>query len=509
MGRHLRWITVVSSLVLALLLGETASRALDGYAVWSIRLTRTRAAPTGVPDEVNALASRYARAVPLGPRVDGAWYDQDPPPIAPYATPEWASARVATDTNIHPALFEFNRAFLADRLCRGVPTSTFGTLDSFLYFDPIENGIYPSYRHSRRLSAPGWFTTNSFGWRGPDLELNKPAATIRIAFVGASTTVNEYVFPYSYPELIGHWLNLWSEARGWPYRFEVINSGRTGIDSHSIAAIVRQELVPVEPDLVVYYEGSNQFWPPGAIGYRFGRLYPRPNGASGRVSAIDQMSALAVRARLAIESLRGGDGSEPLKPFQWLRLAGVDEQRPDPYDGRLPVELPAIVADLDAIRASLETIQSELVMTSFIWMVKDGLKLDLPRQLGLFNYLNRDYWPATYATMRRLADLQNRVFAAYARQHQLPFLDVAAAFTLDANLFGDAIHLRYPAVRLHAWLVFQGLTPLIEQRIAAGRLPRPASRQRSTHPAFDQPSPRTITRSAILALCSSSAVAVP
>src|SRR3989442_1201395 len=102
---------------------------------------------------------------------------------------------------------------------------------------------------------------NRFGWRGPDLELNKDGRTVRIAFVGASTTVAPSYLPFSYPEFIGHWLNLWIRGRHPQTRVEVINAARTGIDSSSIAAIVQQEVVPLEPDLVVYYEGANSLAP--------------------------------------------------------------------------------------------------------------------------------------------------------------------------------------------------------------------------------------------------------
>jgi hypothetical protein len=50
-----------------------------------------------------------------------------------------------------------------------------------------------------------------FGWRGPEIPLDKPAGTIRIAFVGASTTVGLFDLPFSYPEYVVHWLNLWAE----------------------------------------------------------------------------------------------------------------------------------------------------------------------------------------------------------------------------------------------------------------------------------------------------------
>ena len=48
--------------------------------------------------------------------------------------------------------------------------------------------------------------------------------------------------------------------------------------------------------------------------------------------------------------------------------------------------------------------------------------------LTLYEYLNRGYWPVTYAEIRRLADFQNRVFANYARVHRLPFIDIASEY---------------------------------------------------------------------------------
>ena len=245
---------VFAGFLLALLLAEGAVRIMDGYALWPIPIDTRVPAMVSAPADTDDVASGYARKVALAAHVDASWYGQDPPPIRPYPIQPWVLDRLKQPGN-ESRLFEFNRAFLEYRICRDVATSMFGSQESFLYFNPIETSLYPSYRHLRQLSAPGWFTTNAFGWRGPDLPLDKPVNTIRVAFVGASTTVGAYAFPSSYPEFIGHWLNLWSEARGWPLRFEIINAARTGIDSHSIAAIVRDELVPIEPDLVVYYEG--------------------------------------------------------------------------------------------------------------------------------------------------------------------------------------------------------------------------------------------------------------
>ena len=71
-----------------------------------------------------------------------------------------------------------------------------GSLRDFYYFESTDGSKYPAYRHLQHISPPGWFVTNSFGWRGPDLGVNKPPDTIRIAFVGASTTIDAFGVPF-------------------------------------------------------------------------------------------------------------------------------------------------------------------------------------------------------------------------------------------------------------------------------------------------------------------------
>lgn len=499
--RIVRALLFTGTVAVALVMAEATLRLFDGYVLVASTL-RPRGPIVAEPETAQGADRRYVADVRRAPGVDLDWYYEDPPPYHRYPLEPWQQERFNEYVNDpYPAFFEWNRTYLADRACKGESDAS---LKSFLYFDPIEPGPYPPFRHYRHMSPPGWFVASSFGWRGPEIPLNKPADTIRIAFVGASTTISPYYMAFSHPEFIGYWLNRWSAATGRPYRFEVVNAGRTGIDSHSIAAIVRQELAPVEPDLVVFYEGANQFWPAREVRYRFGRLYPKPT-TTYLMRPGENRSAILKRIFGLVDRITGRDGSEPPKPAMTPTWAGViDEQNPNPDDPRLPMALPAIVHDLDSMQAAIRESGGEVVVSSFLWMVKDGMKLDLRLNMNIYDYLNRTYWPIPYAHMRRMADLQNRVFANYARARGLPFIDLAAEFPLDPNLFGDAIHMRPWGLRLQAWIYLQHLIPLIESRVAAGRLPQPMHHPRTTHPAFDQPAPRFITSDQLRAGCSAS-----
>ena len=103
------------------------------------------------------------------------------------------------------------------------------------------------------------------GWRGPPIEVPRGPRTIRIVFVGSSTVDRRPLVPYSYPEFVGYWLNLWAQAKKLDVRFEVLNSARESNVSTDLAAIVRTEVLPLQPDLVVYYEGGNQFRPESIV----------------------------------------------------------------------------------------------------------------------------------------------------------------------------------------------------------------------------------------------------
>jgi len=361
---------------------------------------------------------------------------------------------------------------------------------------------FPRYRYLRNAHYPSGITTNSFGWRGPELPLNRPDNTIRIAFVGASTTAAPHSFKYSYPDYIRSWLQRWRAASRLPVQFEVINAGREGIDSTSIAAIVRDELAPVDPDIVVYYEGANQFgladyivWPGGIIPSRPGHTRPW---------LLESVSALVVRLRGLRDpfTVRRDEPRKPRLPVAWPE--DLNEQDPQLDHPRLTLELPTVVRDLDAMRAALSARGGRLAMSSFVWCVRDGMQLDPDADVGVYGYLNDMFWPFSYAYIRRLADFQNRAFRKYAATRGLDFIDIAASYPLDPRLFNDGVHMTQSGTKLMAWISFQGLVPILERSIAAGTLPRAPRGLLATHPAFAG-APRMLrTVAAIRASCSGS-----
>jgi lysophospholipase L1-like esterase len=322
--------------------------------------------------------------------------------------------------------------------------------------------------------------TNEIGWRGPPMTVAKPPNTIRIVFVGASAVVNSHHYPYSYPEFVGHWLNLWAARRGLNAHIEVLNAGREGLYSTDIAAVVRKEVVPVAPDLVVYYEGGNQFTLRGMLASDVGpapmQTAPAPQKPSAQwLSDAAHRSALARRFYNAVElaTRSSRTGEELPKPAYDLRWPdGLSEIAPDLERSDLPANLSTIVSDLERMRKDLQAEGAELAISTFKWFVRDGLVVDPVRNHALWEHLNIWMWPFRYRDLERLSTFQNRVYARYAAAHRLPLIDVAGRMPDEPELYTDAVHFSYGGVRLHAWIVLQQLVPLIEQRLSSGLWPQ-------------------------------------
>jgi hypothetical protein len=344
------------------------------------------------------------------------------------------------------------------------------------------------------VTLPSGLTTNQYGWRGSGISLRKPPQTIRIAAIGASTTVGPHNHPFSYPELLEHWLNLWSESNGYQVNFEVINAGREGLNSPDIATVLRTEVLPMDVDYVIYYEGSNQFHPETVVNfpskYTMGKppagVVPNLNNVDSDdkniLDYLSEHSALVARARNIVEQFLV-TGEEPPKPEQTFYLPdGLNEFNPNRIHLGNALALDRILNDLDNIKKTVDARNAKMVMTTFNWFVYDDMVLDPSRHRNLYVYINRLYWPVSYANMHRAANFQNRVFRRWAADNRVPLIDVAGLMPRQPDLYDDAIHNTYLGTRIRAWLIFESLMPMLKQDIENEALPRPAVLKYRRHP---------------------------
>jgi lysophospholipase L1-like esterase len=96
---------------------------------------------------------------------------------------------------------------------------------------------------------------NSLGFRGTEIQVPKPAGTIRVAFLGASTT---YCAEVSSDENVWTRLVTLELGRAFPTaRFDEVNAGVSGYTLDSVLKDLEYRVAPLQPDVIVIYEASN------------------------------------------------------------------------------------------------------------------------------------------------------------------------------------------------------------------------------------------------------------
>lgn len=124
------------------------------------------------------------------------------------------------------------------------------TLEEQYTVDPRLNLRVPVAGFSR-----GRIEVNAMGFRGPDIEVPKPANTLRLAFLGASTTwcaevsSNDLVWPH----LVATELSRAFRTT----RFDYVNAGVPGYTLESMQRSLELRVASLEPDVIVIYEATN------------------------------------------------------------------------------------------------------------------------------------------------------------------------------------------------------------------------------------------------------------
>jgi hypothetical protein len=480
----MRWSNVAllaASILISICAAEASVRAIDHLPVLTDWLPNTRD---------RDVTARSVASIPLAQGVSAEWFFRDPPPLPNRGVPPAAWMRVMNEAKDIPSwvlgtfhatdFFKaYNAVYVGDPCAHPVFRQAPGSL---YVFDPLDHSPYPRMRYLPNATTPTGLVTNQVGWRGPPVKVDKPADVVRIVFVGASTTANSAYYPYSYPELVGGWLNIWAASRKMNVRFEALNAGREGIVSTDIEAIVRKEVLPFRPELVVYLEGGSTLTARELVDRP---LTPPPAeteeaGSEGYLQGLlreaSHRSALARRMQIALHLVDHAPLKEPPKPaHEVLWPADLDRADPDLALPDLPLHLSTAIADLDHIHAELSRVGATLALSSYKFFVHDGMALDSVRDRALYEELNYTLFPLTYHELGNLVGFQNRVYEKYADAHALPFVDVARSMPDEAELYPDPVHFSYGGVRLHAWIVFQSLVPLIERKLGEGTWPMPAS----------------------------------
>ncbi len=465
-------VLVLLSTTISLLVLELFTRKLDGYYIDRLNLVNIKDIKISSLD-IPEKTKQYALKLNVNADVDMQWFIVNPAKFydglqrSKKLWQQWENSR--KDQSAIDSLKVWNKNFVLDSYENGSDVF-FDTFPGYAFVYDVPNGNpHPRYRYQPDSLLPYGLATNHFGWRGPNLPNMKKNNVIRVGFIGASTTVgNTDIF--SYPEFVCSWLNLWANKQRNNIEFECFNAGREGINSSDIASVVEQEIVQVNPDIVVYYEGSNQFAVQSSVKVKkFQKLRCIGNYFIDSLSNIAKNSALLKRILILLDI----NNLSTTEQNYELKNPGLLDRKVEEINLKeLPVQLPTILADLDSMRNSLNKVNCEFILTSFRWLVSPEVKFDKRRHYAILKYLENQFPDIDRDVLYKLYKFQNRVFEYYAKKNKLSYLMFDENFPQDADLFIDGIHFSIDGQRLQGWVMFQELLPIVKLKIANGILPK-------------------------------------
>ena len=120
-----------------------------------------------------------------------------------------------------------------------------------------KNGEAEYYKSTPMLDKKN--PVNSMGFRGPEIR-EKKSGLKRIVCLGGSTTFGDGLdYTDTYPALLQEML----DSKAGEGKFDVINGGQPGLKLSQINSLIKQEIIQLNPDIVILMNINNNLKSPG------------------------------------------------------------------------------------------------------------------------------------------------------------------------------------------------------------------------------------------------------
>lgn len=326
--------------------------------------------------------------------------------------------------------------------------------DQMSVFD-AESGLRLPRPGAEQIGSRIHIKINSLGFRGDEFARNKPANTVRIACVGASTTFcaevsnNQATWPARLQSLL--------QAKHPDVRIEVVNAGVGGYVINDSLKNLEHRVLPLEPDLVIFYEANNDMALDSRDLARERGLIAKDEG--NRSSFSKFMSKHSLLYDLAEKNL------------------AVLFSRQDTATGKLseiPGDLPdRFIGQLGVMHDRLSAKKIPLVLSCFL----TKYRRDEPRETQIadadvaFFYMP---WMTIDGLLNGM-DLYNDAIVRFARSRQIPVIEDRTSVPGDAIHFADFAHMTDAGCEAMAqrFARFIEEQKILDPIIAATRVPVP------------------------------------
>jgi len=319
------------------------------------------------------------------------------------------------------------------------------TLPTYYRFvnDPVSGLRIPE-----PLSSVGPIAVNSLGFRGPEIEQPKPPARVRVAFLGGSTTfcAEASSFAATWPELVLAGLR----ADAPDLEFDGVNGGAGGFTTAESLVNLERRVAPLSPDVIVYYEATNDLTRDARKAAIAAGLYEVPESDHGRLGDWWLTYFLVEKnVRQLLDSRRPDEQKLHVEPEVLSRG----------FEARLTALLTSAKQRAPVVAIATFAVQMRAEQTSAVQRAAAS------SALFYMPFLDVPSLMADYAEY-------NRVIRRVAAAQAVILIEGEDAIPGDEEHFADSVHLRDPGLRLQAERVLRGLLAarsyreLLEQRRA-------------------------------------------
>lgn len=282
-------------------------------------------------------------------------------------------------------------------------------------------------------SSVGQISVNSLGFRGPEIERPKPPRRVRVAFLGASTTfcAEASSFAATWPELVVAGLR----ADAPDLEFDAVNGGAGGLTARESTINLEQRIAPLDPDVVIYYEATNDLTHDTRVLAIARGLYEAEESDHSPIG--DYWLTYYLVEKNLRQVLHARHGAEELLHFDPPELSRAFEEQ-------LGVLVRAAQARVSVVALVTFSIRVRPEQTPEVQRAAAASALYYMPFLDVAGLL------AGYAEY-------NRVIRTVAQASGAILIQGEDSIPGDAEHFADTVHMRDPGLKIQAQRVLRGL----------------------------------------------------
>lgn len=302
---------------------------------------------------------------------------------------------------------------------------------------------------------PSYGSHNSYGFRGKEFSTRKEPEKKRIVCMGASTTYGFYVEPEeTYPARLERLL-LQNGIDA-----EVINAGVPGWISTDNLLNLQLRILPLQPDLIIVYQGRNELFPQSFNNFSPDYSHYRDADYCFKTTNYLHKPLFSISHLFMILSVYKGDR------FWWSSreenpLYGSIRYENQPTDSQLIKNLNIPIRS-SVYRETVRSIVSlcmirnmEVILATMAVRVEDfatGVLKVPPKHAP-----NNDHDPAIYDAMQRQVEENNQIVRGIAHEYGVTVAETAS-LVAEPELFLDDCHFNEKGHARRAAIIFEAIS---------------------------------------------------